>query len=336
MSDDITRLVLEQADRLFRQHVSREVLDAADAGTFPAALWNAVAEAGLPLALVPEASGGIGLAPPAALRLVRLAAYHAAPIPLAETMLAAWLWAGCDGDVPDGLLTLATAAAIPGAAPRVPWGADAEHVLVACDAGLALVSPETLRADRGRNLANEPRDTLHLDALPGSLRAGPSLDTVRCCLAVMRAQQLAGAMQRAMDHAVEHAGQRVQFGKAIGKFQAVQQMLSDAAGQLAAGTAAADAAADAWPADARQPGDFAFLAAVAKARAGEAAGRVAAICHQTMGAMGFTQEHELHYTTRRLWSWRDEAGNDIYWQDRLGREIAALGGGKLWERLTGT
>ena len=43
---------------------------------------------------------------------------------------------------------------------------------------------------------------------------------------------------------------------------------------------------------------------------GEAAGIGAAIAHQMHGAIGFTQEHQLHYLTRRLWSWRDEFGNE--------------------------
>ena len=33
--------------------------------------------------------------------------------------------------------------------------------------------------------------------------------------------------------------------------------------------------------------------------------------------MGYTQEHPLHFATRRLWSWRDEFGNEAYWQERI-------------------
>jgi alkylation response protein AidB-like acyl-CoA dehydrogenase len=73
---------------------------------------------------------------------------------------------------------------------------------------------------------------------------------------------------------------------------------------------------------------------VAKSRIGEAAGKGAEIAHQVHGAMGFTREHNLHYSTRRLWSWRDEFGNETYWQSRLGREIAARGADALWPMLT--
>jgi acyl-CoA dehydrogenase len=128
---------------------------------------------------------------------------------------------------------------------------------------------------------------------------------------------------------VQYAGERTQFGRPIGKFQAIQQQLAEAAGHLAASEAAcARAAAEV---DGR---NFLFFAAVAKSRAGEAAGKVAEICHQVHGAMGFTKEHSLHFATRRLWSWRDEFGGEAYWQEIIGRAVCAGGGAALWPRLT--
>jgi hypothetical protein len=37
------------------------------------------------------------------------------------------------------------------------------------------------------------------------------------------------------------------------------------------------------------------------------------------GAIGLTHEHSLHRLTRRLWSWRDEFGNESHWSRELGR-----------------
>jgi acyl-CoA dehydrogenase len=79
-----------------------------------------------------------------------------------------------------------------------------------------------------------------------------------------------------------------------------------------------------------------FAIAVAKARVGEAAGTVAAIGHQVHAAMGFTREHTLQYRTRRLWSWRDEFGNETHWQRQLGELAVEHGGDGLWPFLTGT
>jgi len=146
---------------------------------------------------------------------------------------------------------------------------------------------------------------------------------------LMRAQQMVGAMERCLDHALRYAMERKQFGRPIGKFQAVQMMLAEAAGHHAAATAAADLAAEAYG-----TAQLDFAVAVAKSRVGEAAGKVAEICHQVHGAMGFTQEHPLHFATRRLWSWRDEFGHEPFWQARIGRLVCERGGGALWPLLT--
>jgi acyl-CoA dehydrogenase len=146
----------------------------------------------------------------------------------------------------------------------------------------------------------------------------------------MRAQQMVGAMERCLDYAIAYAMERQQFGRPIAKFQAIQHMLADAAGQFAAASASADLAADAVA-----QADFEFAVAIAKARVGEAAGKVAEICHQVHGAMGFTQEHPLHFATRRLWSWRDEFGHEAFWQQRIGTLVCAGGGDALWQRLVG-
>jgi acyl-CoA dehydrogenase len=51
--------------------------------------------------------------------------------------------------------------------------------------------------------------------------------------------------------------------------------------------------------------------------------------------MGFTQEHPLHFATRRLWSWREEFGHEAFWQQRIGMLVCAAGGDALWQRLVG-
>ena len=60
-AEDLSAIVLEQADRLFRGEVTKQRMADADRGAWPSAIWQAVEQAGLPLALVPEAQGGAGL-----------------------------------------------------------------------------------------------------------------------------------------------------------------------------------------------------------------------------------------------------------------------------------
>ena len=311
-SSGMSAILFEQADRLFRQHATRAVLDAADTGTWPEALWRAVEEAGLPLAAVAEEAGGVGLDAMDLGLLVRRAAHHAVPIPLAETILAQALWTRAGGKPLDGAMTLAPTnprdvltlretgggATLSGRADRVPWGEEAGHVLVlarseAGDARLCLAGRGVAAAIPARNVANEPRPSLvfenvRVDAVrPAPADLGASFMEEG---AAMRAQQMAGAMECCLESALAYVAERVQFGRPLAKFQAIQHMLAIAAGQVAAATAAVDALGEA----AGTP-DFALAAAIAKARAGEAAGQVAAICHQAHGAMGFTQEHPLHF-----------------------------------------
>lgn len=353
-ADDLSAMVIEQADRLFRGEVTKERMAAADRGEWPAAIWEAVERAGLPLALVPEAQGGVGLPPADALRLIRRSGYHMLPVPLAETMIAAAHWSEASGETVAGTLSLAPAGVadaigiersaggyvLQGRAQRIPWGTQVGHVLVyardATGSGhLALLSRGAAPAQPHRNLANEPRDTLLLDAITvpkAAVRPAPPACAEGLIVfgALVRAQQMVGAMERCIDYAVAYAMERQQFGRPIGKFQAVQHMLADAAGQYAAAAAAAELAAEAYGHT-----DFAFAVAIAKARVGEAAGKVAEVCHQVHGAMGFTQEHPLHFATRRLWSWRDEFGNETYWQERIGRLVCSAGGEALWPMLVG-
>ena len=348
-ASEIEDAVLEQADRVFTQQATRAVLTEADSGTFPSAVWQAVEEAGLPSALVPDGLGGSGLDRRAGLMLVRRAAYHNLPVPLAEVMLARSLWAGL-GEMHDtGLITLAgshgrddlslvpdgTGWRLSGTLYRVPWsrvaeavllvapGPDGQHRWVRAPAGLFTATP-------GTNLANEPRDTLTFDGatLPDSaVKLGPPGSGLLLHGALLRVHQMVGAMQRALDSAVDYAMVRVQFGRTISKFQAVQQMLAEAAGHLAAAVASADATLDAVD------DELPLAVAMAKARVGEAAGRVAATAHQVHAAMGFTQEHHLHYSTRHLWSWRDEFGSEPFWQREVGRFVCRRGGEALWPLL---
>jgi acyl-CoA dehydrogenase len=101
------------------------------------------------------------------------------------------------------------------------------------------------------------------------------------------------------------------------------------AGQSAAAIAAADMATDAL-AGGLDP----VVVGAAKARAGEAASIAAGLAHQAHGAIGFTQEYELHDITRRLWSWRDEFGNESEWNLVVGRAALAAGPDGLWPLLT--
>jgi alkylation response protein AidB-like acyl-CoA dehydrogenase len=117
-----------------------------------------------------------------------------------------------------------------------------------------------------------------------------------------------------------YTSDRTQFGRSLASFQVIQQTLAVMATQVAAARSAVMVAS--VQSDSERA---VFMAAVAKARAGDAAGIVAASAHQVHGAMGFTQEYGLGISTKRLWSWRSEDGSESHWQEWLGTRAREVG-----------
>ncbi|WP_101675267.1 acyl-CoA dehydrogenase family protein [Alloalcanivorax mobilis] len=341
---ELKDIFLSTCDRLLGE---LNTTDADDHG-WPRAAWQRLVELGLPAALTPQ-HGDDGLSVADALAVSELCGYHTLALPLPETLVANRLLALAGLPIGDQPLTLAATAGetvrldreqdhwrLHGELSAVPWGrhADAVVLQVESDQGSRLVriAGAGLAWRAATNLADDPRDDASVDLRVEDSQCPPFPAGSPSLLewgALIRALQMSGAMRKTLKLAVDYANERVQFGRPIARFQAIQHQLAVAAGQLAAATAAAEDAAR------RTDGrDHGFSIAVAKARVGEAAGLVAAIGHQVHGAMGYTREHTLHHGTRRLWSWRDEYGNESFWQTRLGTLAASGGGDGLWATLT--
>ena len=346
MSD---RIVLDTAERILADLCPPDVVNDAETGVWPTVLWETLEESGLTLAWVREELGGGGAETGDGFDILKAAGAWAVPAPLAETLLAGWLLEQGGLAAPDGPMTVAPVGpadtveledgVLSGAARQVPFARQAGHIALLAAGRILLVEREACALVPGISLAGEARDDIAFDgARP--LRSAPApegLDRDRLTLvgAAVRAAQMAGALSRLLDQSVQYAQEREQFGRPIGRFQAVQHALAELAGEAAAAEAAADAAGEAVAARDFGPHGIAAIAA-AKARAGEAASKGAAIAHQVHGAMGFTYEHSLHHRTRRLWCWRDEFGNERAWSVRLGRLIAAEGADTLWPFVTGS
>jgi acyl-CoA dehydrogenase len=206
---------------------------------------------------------------------------------------------------------------------QVPWGRKATKVLgVAADSHKVLVMDAPSINEQGNNLAGEAHDTF---LLAGTEREIELEDSPFAQMALARTNLMAGGLQATLDLGLQFASERSQFGRSISKFQAIQHSLAVVAAEVAAAQRAADAAVDALGTD-----RFIDEVSASKARVGEAVGIVAEQVHQVHGAMGFTYEHRLHHFTRRLWAWRDEWGNEFYWQAMLGSRLAAMGADKVW------
>lgn len=331
----------ETIERVLADHVTPELIAAAEGGAVPDQLWLAVAENGLTVAATPEAQGGVGGSWHDAFVLARAAGRHAAPVPLAETLLVNWLLGLAGLDAAPGPATLATAAGqiadgrFSGTLADLPWGRSAGHVLAVADGDtpmLVLLACGDAALTPGLNTAREPRDTLVFDAVApvatAPLPAHLPADTLLLGGAMIRSAQIAGGLAHLLDTAIEYANQRTQFGRAIGKFQVVQHQLA----MLAEHTAMASAAAELAFA-ASESGPDPLTIAAAKTVASEASGQGAAIAHAVLGAIGFTYEHSLHFTTRRLWSWRSEFGTQTLWAQRIGDTLCEGGSAGLWPTL---
>jgi acyl-CoA dehydrogenase len=354
---DETRMLLESMTRLFEDHCTKQVADAAETGVFAQKLWDQVAETGVPLAALTESAGGADAEWSDLFAALRVAGRFSAPIPLAETMLAGWAAAACGLETSDGPMTVGPVRTadrlnlerdgngwrLTGVASRVPYASHATRTVLIVDGPdgeMAVTLEGTGGADlaKGRNIANESRDSLTFNGVRLSsdqaapTKAGVSRDALYRRGALARATMMSGALERAMDLAVTYAQERQQFGRPISKFQAVQQNLAVLAGQTAAAVAAANLGIEAL--SETDPEREAFLIAVAKTRVGEAATLACEIAHQVHGAIGFTKEYALQLSTRRLWSWREEFGGDPEWAAKVGAYACQRGADALWPMLT--
>jgi acyl-CoA dehydrogenase len=344
--NEMQSILADTVTRLFTDRVPQELRESAEKGVWPAALWQQVEENGLTLPQVPESRGGGGGTWQDAHIVVSAAGRFAVPLPLAETMVGAWLLAEAGLDVPTGPLTVApvhatdrvelagggTERRLSGTATRVPWGRNAEHVVVVADGLVALVAGACANVEPDVNLALEPRDTLRWERAPvlaSSSTGRLPAEAVQLYGALVRSAQMAGGLEYLLAQTVQYVSERKQFGRPIGNFQAIQHQLA-----LLAGHTAAAGIASATAFRAADRGDAAFEIAVAKVRTGEAAGLGAGIAHQCHGAIGFTYEHSLHFVTRRLWSWRAEFGAESQWAAEIGRGVAQRGADALWTSVT--
>ena len=361
------RMIEDSVARLFGSRVDKGQRERAEAGELDGGLWQQVVDSGFTQLLATEASGGLGQGWAAAYPVLRGLGAWQVPLPLAETMLAAQLLSLAGLPVPDGPLTLIESArssglqaraegsglCLTGTAHGVPWARHAKGAVLslgpATVGGPARLAWLDLQAGTGvtiqpqTDIAGLPADTLQLlDAHCPQVALLPLAlaEPVWTLGALARSIMMVGALEWLLGQAVTYAGDRVQFGKPIGKNQVIQQNLALMAGDVAASRMAALVAARQAPggevpvAEPQAAAAALFSIAVAKVRCGEAATRATGIAHQVHGAIGFTQEHALHFATRRLWAWREQFGTDAQWAARLGRAAIEAGADGFWPALS--
>jgi acyl-CoA dehydrogenase len=342
-------IVADTAARILADLADPQIINKATNGAWKEPLWLALSDAGLPLAWVPEELGGSGAGLADGFAILGVAGRFALSVPLAETLAAGWLLAHAGLEAPKTPMTLAPArphdritvdaeGKLNGRATGVPFARDVPQIAVLTEDGrqkiIALVNTKDCRVGEGRNLAGDAISVVAFDRVKPRVSApapnGFDQSSLMLMGSTIRSVETAGALEAILSLSVAYANERVAFERPIGKFQAVQQNLARLAGEVAAALAVSGSAADTIIQAKIFDEAVFFEAASAKIRTAEAATEGAAIAHQVLGAIGFTQEHILHRFTLRMLSWRDDFGNESYWAAELGKHVARRGVDEFW------
>lgn len=340
----IGELLAEQLERLFSETIDRNLLIAVEQGQAANNLWHELEALGVTSALVSEARDGAGLSWAEAEPSIRAAGRHSVPLPLVESLLAQWLLSQAAITAPTGPITVSSTVyqldeqgQLHGIDKQVSWAATSDHIVAIASRNqqhfVCLIKQTDCELRAQETLAREPQSSITISGIsPIAIKPAPdSLSELGLLpyLANLRAVQMAGALEQLLSLCVEYGNTREQFGRPIGKFQAIQHAIAELAAQTAAAQVAGLFACRQMDQQQAEKG-----AMVAKTRTGQAASRGAEIAHQVFGAIGFTDEHSLHYFTRRLWQWRSDAGSEFWWAERLGQQTIEQGGDKLWANVS--
>lgn len=345
MDHDTREMLLDTAGRFFAERCGKDIVNGVEKGVWPGDFWKEIEDMGLPLVAVPDDKGGVGGSLADMMAVLRLAGENAVPVPLAETALAHLLVSAAGGTPLPGPATVVLGGLalnngrVTGKVDRVPFAGVAERFVGVANSGgkpvVVVVTKGNVKVTAAPSHAGEPYGSVVFDkaACEFSGDSAVSADRALELAALARAMQMAGAADKVLATTVEYSKQRVQFGRSISTFQAIQHMLAELASCVAATIASAEAASrDADEGGLAEGGSFSIAAA--KTQASDFAQRIAAISHQSMGAMGFTHEHILHHYTRRLWVWRRDFGSESFWGEKIGAAVAKAGPQALWPSLT--
>jgi alkylation response protein AidB-like acyl-CoA dehydrogenase len=268
------------------------VREAAEAGTYDAALWGELVELGWPGIAVAQEHGGQGLGAVELAVLAEELGYACAATPFLSTAAAAaviqatgsgeqrarWLPGLAAGELTAGIGTRELAADAAGAAVVVVLDGE-EAQLIESPATNDFVSIDSTR--RFATVAGEGQPL------------GPgAADRVHAAVAA----EVVGVCQRALDMTLAYVKDRKQFGVPVGSFQAVSHRCAEML--LHTESARSTAYYAGWAAGA-DPQLLPEAAALAAAAAAEGGRTVTAGAIQMHGGIGFTWEADVHWLYKR-------------------------------------
>jgi alkylation response protein AidB-like acyl-CoA dehydrogenase len=179
--------------------------------------------------------------------------------------------------------------------------------------GITVKPLKTVAGDKQGEVVLENVKVSAGDVLGKVHQGWPMVEKVLQRANVARCAEMAGMTQQVLKMTLDYAKERVAFGHPIGAFQSIQHrcadMLIDVEGSKFATYQAA------WKINEGLPA--AKEAAAAKAWVSQACRRVMNSAHQIHGAIGFSEDHILHYYTKRARAYEFSFGGVDFQLEKL-------------------
>jgi len=345
---DLQELILQSTSKLLKENCTKELLDEVEAGKWPQDLWNTIVDSGLLQIGISEENGGAGGDFSDAFHLFKLIGEYAVPLPIFETIFINWIITKHGVKSLESPSTFALGCEIEanfvdeslqinGELNNVPWANCCENLLINIvneeNQLFALIDREQYKVEKKRNLAGEPEDKVMLDNVLIPLKyvfqdENELNDKFIEIGALAKSAMMSGALNKILELTIKHVKEREQFGRPLYKLQAIQQNIAILSGETISANTITDYAIDSF-----NNVESIYNIGATKIVVNESANTVSEIAHQVHGAIGTTYEHPLHHFTRRLWTWRDQFGNETYWAKCLATECNDLQK-SLWSTIT--
>lgn len=130
---------------------------------------------------------------------------------------------------------------------------------------------------------------------------------------VAKCAEMLGCAQAILELVIAYTKQREQFGRPIGTFQAIQHYCANMATDLEGARIVTYRAA--WKISTGATSEM--ESSVAKSWVSSIASRLVYLAHQSFGAIGFTQDHDLQLFTRRLKAGEIAFGDEFFHNSKI-------------------
>jgi alkylation response protein AidB-like acyl-CoA dehydrogenase len=161
--------------------------------------------------------------------------------------------------------------------------------------GITVKPYKTVAGDKQGEVVFENVKVSAKDMLGGVNKGWGYIDKALQKANAARCAEMVGLAEQALKITLDYAKERIAFGHPIGAFQSIQHRCADMLIDIEGAKFATYQAA--WRIN--EGLDAARETAAAKAFVSQACKRVMASAHQVFGAIGFTEDHILHYYTKR-------------------------------------